>query len=613
MFFSIYHAYSFWKADKVWKYKEEGLGNHVFCVKDLTLYGKNGILNKNFCSENKYGGCIVTKKQKLKIIPLGGLDEIGKNLTVIEYGDEILVIDCGLAFPSEDMLGIDLVIPDTSYLARNRDKVVGVLLTHGHEDHIGGLPYAFRTFNAPVYGTRMTLGLLTHKLKEHGMVNEVEQNTVKPGTIKNIGKNFKVEFINVNHSIAGAVALAIHTPVGVLVHTGDFKIDCTPINGDMINLTRFGDLGRAGVLALFSDSTNVERPGYTMSERTVGERFDEIFAKSDKKRIIVASFASNVHRIQQIINSAVRNKRKVAVMGRSMLTIVDVAAELGYLHVPRGTIINIEEINRYKPHQLVIVTTGSQGEPMSALTRMAFSDHKTVEIGEGDLVILSANPIPGNEKAVSGVINELFKKGAEVIYESLAEVHVSGHACREELKLILGLVKPKYFIPVHGEHRHLVRHAALGEQMGVAPQNVFVMGLGEVLEISQESAVKTGNVTSGQVLVDGIGIGDVGNIVLRDRKHLGEEGLIIAVVTISENREILCGPDIISRGFVYVRESEDLIEEMKDVVTDAILAGRTNGHGDWNAIKTGIRNALGEYIFEKTKRKPMILPVIMEV
>lgn len=555
----------------------------------------------------------MTKKQKLKIIPLGGLDEIGKNLTVIEYGDEILVIDCGLAFPSEDMLGIDLVIPDTAYLVRNREKIAGVLLTHGHEDHIGGLPYALRAFSAPVYGTKMTLGLLDHKLREHGMASEVVQHTVKPGTIKKIGKNFKVEFINVNHSIAGAVALAIHTPVGVLVHTGDFKIDCTPINGDMINLTRFGDLGKAGVLALFSDSTNVERNGYTMSERTVGERFDEIFAKSDKKRIIVASFASNVHRIQQIINSAVRNKRKVAVSGRSMLTIVDVAAELGYLHVPKGTIINIEEINRYKPHQLVIVTTGSQGERMSALTRMAFSDHKTVEIGENDLVILSANPIPGNEKAVSGVINELFKKGAEVIYESLAEVHVSGHACREELKLMLGLVKPKYFIPVHGEHRHLVRHASLGVQMGVKPENVFIMGLGEVLELSQESAQITGNVTAGQVLVDGNGIGDVGNIVLRDRKHLGEEGLIVAVVTISKEREILCGPDIISRGFVYMRESEDLIEEMKDVAQDAVFANRGNGNGDWNTIKTGVRNALADFIFEKTKRKPMILPVIMEV
>ncbi len=555
----------------------------------------------------------MAKKQKLKIIPLGGVNEIGKNVTVIEYGDEILVIDCGLTFPSESMLGIDLVIPDTSYLARNREKVVGLLLTHGHEDHIGGVPYAFKNFNAPVYGSRMTLGLLEHKLKEHGMVSEVELNTVKPGTIKKIGQNFKVEFINVNHSIAGALALAIHTPVGVLVHTGDFKIDCTPINGEMINLTRFGDLGKAGVLALFSDSTNVERAGYTMSERTVGERFDEIFEQSAKKRIIVASFASNVHRIQQIINSAVRNKRKVAVSGRSMLTICEVAMELGYLHVPKGTIINLEDINKYKPHQLVIVTTGSQGEPMSALTRMAFSDHKSVEIGQGDLVILSANPIPGNEKAVSNVINELFKKGAEVIYESLAEVHVSGHACREELKVILGLVKPKYFIPVHGEHRHLVRHAKLGEQMGVRPDNIFVMNIGEVLEMSLNSAAVTGNVTAGQVLVDGIGVGDVGNIVLRDRKHLGEEGLIVAVVTLSKEKEILAGPDIISRGFVYVRESEDLMEEMKDIVADAVLAGRNNGNGDWNSIKSSVRNMLSDYIFEKTKRKPMILPVITEV
>ncbi len=555
----------------------------------------------------------MAKKQKLKIIPLGGLNEIGKNITVIEYGDEILVIDCGLAFPSESMLGIDLVIPDTAYLARNRDKVVGLLLTHGHEDHIGAVPFAFKNFTAPVYGSRMTLGLLEHKLKEHGMAKSVKLNTVKPGTVKNIGKHFKVEFINVNHSIAGALALAIHTPAGVLVHTGDFKIDCTPINGEMINLTRLGDLGKAGVLALFSDSTNVERAGYTMSERTVGERFDEIFEQSADKRIIVASFASNVHRIQQIINSAVRNRRKVAVSGRSMQTICEVASELGYLHIPKGTIINIEEIGRYKPQQLVIVTTGSQGEPMSALTRMAFSDHKSVEIGAGDLVILSANPIPGNEKAVSAVINELFKKGAEVIYESLAEVHVSGHACREELKLMLGLVKPKYFIPVHGEHRHLVRHARLGELMGVAPENVFVMGIGDVLELSADSAAITGSVPSGQVLVDGIGVGDVGNIVLRDRKHLGEEGLIVAVVTLSHEKEILAGPDIISRGFVYVRESEDLMEEMKDVVVDAVAAGKSTGHGDWNSMKSCIRNMLGDYIFEKTKRKPVILPVITEV
>ena len=555
----------------------------------------------------------MAKKQKLKIIPLGGVNEIGKNVTVIEYGDEILVIDCGLTFPSENMLGIDLVIPDTSYLARNREKVVGLLLTHGHEDHIGAVPYAFKNFNAPVYGSRMTLGLVEQKLKEHGMVSEVELCTVKPGTVKKIGQSFKVEFINVNHSIAGALALAIHTPVGVLVHTGDFKIDCTPINGEMINLTRFGDLGKAGVLALFSDSTNVERPGYTMSERTVGERFDEIFEKSQDKRIIVASFASNVHRIQQIINSAVRNKRKVAVSGRSMQTICEVAAELGYLHIPKGTIINLEDINKYRPQQLVIVTTGSQGEPMSALTRMAFSDHKSVEIGHGDLVILSANPIPGNEKAVSNVINELFKKGAEVIYESLAEVHVSGHACREELKVILGLVKPKYFIPVHGEYRHLVRHAKLGEQMGVAPENIFIMNIGEVLEMNGDAAGVTGNVTAGQVLVDGIGVGDVGNIVLRDRKHLGEEGLIVAVVTLSADKEILAGPDIISRGFVYVRESEDLMEEMKDIVADAVYAGRGTGNGDWNAIKSSVRNCLGDYIFEKTKRKPMILPVITEV
>ncbi|MBR5218718.1 MAG: ribonuclease J [Clostridia bacterium] len=550
----------------------------------------------------------MSSKKRIKIIPLGGLDEIGKNLTVIEYEDEIMVIDCGLAFPDEDMLGIDLVIPDTTYLVKNKDKIKGIVLTHGHEDHIGALPYVLKNLDVPIYGTKLTLGLVAHKLREHGMLTDSTLICVKAGAVMSLSENLKVEFIRVNHSIADAVALAIHTPAGVIVHTGDFKIDCTPIEGEMINLTRFGELGRKGVLLLMSDSTNVERPGYTMSESTVGDRFDEIFKKSEK-RIIVASFASNVHRVQQIINSAVKNNRKVAVSGRSMQTVIDVATELDYLHVPEGTLIPIEEVNRHQPSKLVIITTGSQGEPMSALTRMAFSDHRKVEIKADDLVILSANPIPGNEKAVSKVINELFKKGADVIYEALSEVHVSGHACTEELKLILGLVKPKYFVPVHGEHRHLVRHAALGELMGVKKKNIFLLRIGDVLDVGYEGAWVAGAVPSGQVLVDGYGVGDVGNIVLRDRKHLSEDGIIVVVVTLSETSgQILSGPDVLSRGFVYVRESEGLMEELKTVVTDALTASK----GDWNSKKTAIRNQLGDYIYDKTKRKPMILPVIME-
>jgi len=550
----------------------------------------------------------VSSKKRIKIIPLGGLDEIGKNLTVIEYEDEIMVIDCGLAFPDEDMLGIDLVIPDTTYLVKNKDKIKGIVLTHGHEDHIGALPYVLKNLNVPIYGTKLTLGLVAHKLREHAMLADSTLICVKAGAVMSLSENLKVEFIRVNHSIADAVALAIHTPAGVIVHTGDFKIDCTPIEGEMINLTRFGELGKKGVLLLMSDSTNVERPGYTMSESTVGDRFDEIFKKSEK-RIIVASFASNVHRVQQIINSAVKNDRKVAVSGRSMQTIIDVALELGYLHVPEGTLIPIEEVNRHQPSKLVIITTGSQGEPMSALTRMAFSDHRKVEIKADDLVILSANPIPGNEKAVSKVINELFKKGADVIYEALSEVHVSGHACTEELKLILGLVKPKYFVPVHGEHRHLVRHAGLGELMGVKNKNIFILKIGDVLDVGYEGAWVSGAVPSGKVLVDGYGVGDVGNIVLRDRKHLSEDGIIIVVVTLSEiNGQILSGPDVLSRGFVYVRESEDLMDELKIVVTEAL----TDSKGDWNSKKTAIRNQLSDFIYDKTKRKPMILPVIME-
>lgn len=558
------------------------------------------------------GGNIVAKKSKLKIIPLGGLNEIGKNITVFEYKDDIVVLDCGLAFPEDEMLGVDLVIPDTSYLTKNAEKIRAIILTHGHEDHIGALPYVLKEINVPVYGTRLTLGLLENKLKEHGLLSKVKLKTVCPGEEIALGA-FKVEFIRSTHSIADAVAVAIHTPVGVVVHTGDFKVDYTPIEGEMIDLARFGQLGKSGVLALMADSTNVERPGYTMSEKTVGDTFDEIFRYCNQ-RILVATFASNVHRVQQIINAAVTFGRKVVICGRSMENVVSVAMELGYMNVPEGTLIGIDEMKRYKSNQIVIVTTGSQGEPMSALTRMAFSDHRKVDIVPGDLVIISANPIPGNEKLVSKVINELFKKGADVIYESLADIHVSGHACQEELKLIHSLVKPKYFIPVHGEYRHLKQHANLAENLGTKKQNIFIMDIGKVLEMDEHSARIAGSVTAGRVLVDGLGVGDVGNIVLRDRKHLAQDGLIVVVVTISgENGSVIAGPDIISRGFVYVRESEDLMEEVRGIAKETLTKLEEKNITDWSTIKSKIKDSLSQFLYERTKRKPMILPVIMEI
>lgn len=554
----------------------------------------------------------MSKKSKLKIIPLGGLNEIGKNITVFEYGNDIVILDCGLAFPEDEMLGIDLVIPDVSYLLKNKEKVRAIVLTHGHEDHIGALPYILRDLNVPVYGTKLTLGLVEYKLKEHGLLSNVKLVTIKPGDEITLGA-FKIEFIRSTHSIADAVAIALHTPVGIIVHTGDFKVDYTPIEGEMIDLARFGQLGKMGVLALMADSTNVERPGYTMSERTVGETFEEIFKYCDQ-RILVATFASNVHRVQQVINAAVRYGRKVAVSGRSMQNVVNVAIELGYMTVPEGVLIDIDEINRYRNNQIVIVTTGSQGEPMSALSRMAFSDHKKVEIVPGDLVIISATPIPGNEKLVSKVINELFKKGADVIYESLADVHVSGHACQEELKLIHSLIKPRFFIPVHGEYRHLKQHANLAERLGMKSQNIFIMDIGKVLELTEDSARIAGSVTAGKVLVDGLGVGDVGNIVLRDRKHLAQDGLIVVVVTISgENGLVIAGPDIISRGFVYVRESEDLMEQVRGVAKTVLGKCEEKKITDWSTIKSNLKSSLNEYLYEKTKRKPMILPVIMEI
>ena len=548
-------------------------------------------------------------KKKLKVIPLGGLGEIGKNITVFEYGEDIIVVDCGMAFPDDEMLGIDLVLPDTTYLTKNRERVKGIVLTHGHEDHIGALPFVLKDVNVPVYGTKLTLGLLEYKLEEHGILSSCNLQTVTQGQTIALGA-FKVEFIRSTHSIADAVSLAIHTPVGIVVHTSDFKVDYTPISGEPIDLPRFAELGKKGVLLLMCDSTNVERPGYTMSERTVGETFEEIFMNAGG-RILVASFASNIHRIQQVVNSAVKYGRKVAICGRSMINVSRKAMELEYLSIPEGVLIDIERIRSYRPEELVIISTGSQGEPMSALSRMAAGDHRQVEIVPGDLVVISATPIPGNEKSVSGVINELFKKGAEVIYEALADVHVSGHACQEELKLMHQLVKPKYFLPVHGEYRHLKQHANLAENMGMARENIIIMEIGQVLEINSSQARVNGNVPSGKVLVDGLGVGDVGNVVLRDRKHLSEDGLIIVVVTVQkETGNVLTGPDIISRGFIYVRESEKMMDEVKQVCMDAVL--KCEGK-NWSSKKGAIKETLRDFLYQKTKRKPMILPIIVEI
>ena len=555
----------------------------------------------------------MAKAKKLKIIPLGGLDEIGKNLTAIEYGNEIIMVDCGMAFPDDDMPGIDMVINDITYLEKNYQKIKGVFLTHGHEDHIGGLPYFLKSINVPVYGTRLTIGLVEHKLKEHNLLSRVKLVRVKYGTVVKAGQCFTVEFVRTNHSIADSAALAIKTPVGMVVHMGDFKIDTTPIVGEMIDLARLGELGKEGVLALMSDSTNVERKGYTMSERTVGEKFDSIFQNS-KKRIIVATFASNVHRVQQIIDAAVRNGRKVAVSGRSMENIVEISILLGYMNVPEGTLINIDNIKKYRPNQVVIITTGSQGEPMSALTRMAYSDHRKVEITKDDLIIISATPIPGNERSISNVINELFKIGCEVVYSALTDVHVSGHACQEELKLILALLKPKFFIPVHGERRHLVLHKELAESVGIPSKNCFILANGRILELDSRSAKVNGSVQAGKILVDGLGVGDVGNIVLRDRKHLSEDGLIIVVVTIShDGKQMISRPDVISRGFVYVREAESLMDGVRAVAAECVNANLGKRGMDWSLLKSGMRSAVSHYIYEQTMRSPMILPIIEEI
>lgn len=552
------------------------------------------------------------ERAKIRIIPLGGINEIGKNITAIEYKNDIVVIDCGLKFPDEDMYGIDVVIPDVSYLIKNADKVKGIFLTHGHEDHIGALPYVLKQLNVPVYGTKLTLGIVETKLKEHGLLSTTKLVRVKPRDIIKLS-NVSVEFIKTNHSIADSVAIAIHTPLGVVLHTGDFKVDYTPIDGEIMDFGRFAELGRKGVLVMLADSTNVERPGYTESEKVVGETFIRLFGKA-KGRIIVATFASNVHRIQQIIDAAAQYNKKVSVSGRSMENIAQVAIELGYIKAENDILVPIDQISKYPPEKMVIITTGSQGEPMSALARMAASEHRKVTIIPGDTIIISATPIPGNEKFVSKVVNQLFQKGAEVIYDNLEKIHVSGHACQEELKLMHSLVKPKFFIPVHGEYRHLKKHGELAVNLGLPEKNLLIPpDNGDVIEVTRNYIKRTGTVTAGQVFVDGLGVGDVGNIVLRDRKHLSQDGILTVVVTIEKDTgKVVSGPDIISRGFVYVRESESLMEEAKGIVKNVLKKCEENKITDWSTLKSGMRDELREFLYEKTKRKPMILPIIME-
>ena len=553
------------------------------------------------------------RRTPVRIIPLGGLNEIGKNMTVIECSNDMFIIDCGLAFPDTEMPGVDIVIPDFTYVEKNRDKLRGVVLTHGHEDHIGGLAYLLKKVNVPVYGTKLTLGLVEGKLKEHGLYGKANLNVVSHRKTVRMGC-MAVEFIRVNHSIPDAVGMAVHTPAGIIVHTGDFKIDYSPINGEIIDLTRFGELGSKGVLALMADSTNAERPGYTQSERKVGESFEKLFTKAEGKRIIIATFSSNIHRIQQIVNCAEKYGRKVAVFGRSMINVISTAIELGYLDVPKGIIIDIDMMNRYDSSEIILITTGSQGEPMSALTRMAMNDHKKVNITPMDFIIISATPIPGNEKFVTKVVNELMKSGAEVVYEAMYEVHVSGHACQEELKLIQALTKPKFFIPVHGEYKHLKKHAALARELGMPKENVIIGEIGNVIETDGNKMKIVSQVPAGKVLVDGLGVGDVGSIVLRDRKHLAQDGLIIVVVGIEKaSNTIVSGPDIISRGFVYVRESEELIDNARHLLASTLATCSIQDFREWNSIKTRLRDALSDYIYEKTKRSPMILPIIMEI
>ena len=553
------------------------------------------------------------KKTPVRIMPLGGLSEIGKNMTLYECGQDMFIVDCGLSFPDPDMLGVDLVIPDFTFVEQNVNKIRGIVLTHGHEDHIGGLAYLLKKINCPVYGTKLTLGLVEGKLKEHNLLGKVSLNVVAPRQTIKLGC-MAVEFIRVNHSIPDAVALAIHTPAGVIIQTGDFKIDYTPIESEVIDLGRFAELGNRGVLCLLSDSTNAERPGSSMSESKVGNSFDALFKTAGNRRIIIATFASNIHRVQQIVDNAVRYNRKIAVSGRSMVNVVTKALELGYLNIPEGVLIDIDAIGRYPSEQIIVITTGSQGEPMAALSRMASGDHRMVSVTAEDFIIISANPIPGNEKHVNRVVNELMKFGAEVIYETMYEVHVSGHACQDELRLMLTLTKPKFFMPVHGEFKHLKKHAGIAKTVGIPESNIYIGEIGDVIELDGVSMKKVGTVTAGKVLVDGYGVGDVGSIVLKDRKHLAEDGLIIVVATIErESGLVMAGPDIVSRGFVYVRESEELMTEAKNVVKAAFRDCEERGVTDWNNMKMSVKDELSGFIYRKTKRSPMILPIIMEI
>ncbi len=553
------------------------------------------------------------KRERLKIIPLGGLEEVGKNMTIFEYGNDMFLLDCGIAFPEDDLLGVDLVMPDITYLEKNKSRLKGMVITHGHEDHIGAIPYVLKSVNTPIYATRLTLGLIKTKLEEHKLVRGTSLKCVRAGDIIELGNSFKIEFIQSTHSIADSVMVAIHTPVGTVVHTGDFKVDFTPIDGRVMDFARLAELGKEGVLALMSDSTNSEREGFTMSESTVGKVFDNIFADC-KKRIVVATFASNVHRVQQIVNSAEKNNRKLAICGRSMLNVMTVAKDLGYLNIPDGMLIDIEEIDDYTPDRLVIITTGSQGETMAGLSRMAAGSHRQVTLNSEDLVILSASPIPGNEKLVSNVIDDLYKLGVEVVYHALADIHVSGHACKEEQKLILSLVKPKYFIPVHGEYRHIRTHAETAMKVGIPEENIALLVNGKVLELDKNFCKITGSVPAGRVFIDGLGVGDVGNIVLRDRQHLSQDGLIIVVIAMDKRTgKILAGPDLISRGFVYVRESEDLMDEMRIELAKDIAKFEENGTKEWSTIKNTIKDTLHDFVYTKTKRNPMVIPIISEI
>lgn len=582
-------------------------------VIDASVRGKKPAAAEHRYYQNRKRQQAAKKVAPVKIAFLGGLNEVGKNITLYEYGNDMFLVDCGLAFPDQDMPGVDLVLPDFTYLERNADKIRGIVITHGHEDHIGGLAYLMKTLNIPIYATRLTIGLIQGKFKEHGLLNTTSLNVVKPGDHIPFGA-FDVELIHVNHSIPDAVALAIRCKAGTIIQTGDFKIDTTPIDGEMIDLARFAEIGKEGVLCLLSDSTNAERPGYTESERKVGEAFQRLFAKAGNRRLIVASFASNVHRVQQIIDVAQSLGRKVALSGRSLENVVAIGTELGYLHVPDGLLVSIDMVNRYPADQMVIITTGSQGEPMSALTRMAFSDHRKVSICPNDCVIISANPIPGNEKTVSKVVNELMKLGAEVVYEKMYDVHVSGHACQEEQKLMLGIIKPKYFIPVHGEQKHLRKHAGLALSMGMDPKNILIADNGVEVSLSEKEFRVSGNVPSGRVFVDGYGVGDVGSIVLRDRKHLAQDGLIIVVATIdSKTGELLSGPDVVSRGFVYVRESEELIEDACKVAQRILEDCAAHNVHDWSSIKLKLRDEVSHLMYERTKRSPMILPILVDV